>query len=278
MTVPDGSGWFGTVRGGFVHQLDSALDGGGEFHVNRLAVVGGVGYRPDFTRSVSLSVGYDRNDYGFSGLSDGSPWGDINTLKLGVPVRWGLDEHWTLFMIPTVRWNAEDGANWGEALGGGGFAGFSYRFGEQLTIGPGFGALTQLDASPSFFPVLIVQWDITDELRLETGRGLGASQGPGLSLAYSPFPGWEFSLGGRYEKIRFRLSETNVNADGVGEDRGVPLYLGVTWRWSDDGRVSLLGGVRLGGKLQLDDPTGSEISSREYDAAPFLGFAFDWRM
>jgi hypothetical protein len=276
--IPDGSGWFGTVRGGFVHQLDSTLEGGGELHVNRLAVVGGVGYRPGFTKSVSLSVGYDWNDYEFSGLSGGSPWGDVHTLKLGTPVRWGIDEHWTLFVVPTIRWNAEDGANWGKALSGGGFAGFSYRFNERFTIGPGFGALTQLEESPSFFPVLIVQWDITDQLRLETGRGLGASQGPGLSLAYSPSSQWEFSLGGRYEKSRFRLSESGIDAGGVGEDRGVPIYLGATWKWSKDGSVSLLGGVRLAGQLQLDDPTGGEISSREYDAAPFIGFAFDWRL
>jgi len=278
MASPDGSGWFGTVRGGVVHQFESSVDGGGAFHVNRFAIVGGVGYRPDFTKSVSLSVGYDWNDYGFSGVNGGSPWGDVHTLKLGAPVRWGFDEHWTLFVIPTLRWNAEDGANWGKALSGGGFAGFSYRFGDRLTIGPGFGAVTQLEESPSFFPVLIVQWDITDQLRLETGRGLGASQGPGLSLAYSPVPKWEFSLGGRYEKFRFRLSESNVNADGVGEDRGVPLYLGVTWKWSAEGSVSLLGGVRLSGKLELDNPTGSEIAGSDYDAAPFLGFAFDWRI
>ena len=276
-TAPAGSGWFGTLKGGYVHQFDTSIDGGGDFDVNRFAIVGGVGYRPDFSRSVSLSAGYDWNDYGFSNTGLGSPWGNVHTLKLAAPVRWGLDEYWTLLVVPTIRWNAEDGADWGQAFTGGGFAGFAYRFSEKLTLGPGFGALTQVEDSPSFFPVIIVQWEIVENLRLETGRGLGASQGPGLSLSYALSRDWQLILGGRYEKLRFRLSESGVNANGAGEDRGVPVYLGLTWNWSREGSVSLLGGIRFAGKLALDDADGDEISSRDYSTAPYVGFSFNLR-
>lgn len=272
-----GPDWFGTVRGGFIHQFKSSVDGGGDVDVNRFAIVGGVGYRRDYTKTATFSVGYDWNDYGFSDLGGGSPWGNVHTLKLGIPVRWGVDEHWTILVVPTIRWNAEDGADWGQAFTGGGFAGFSYRFGEKLTLGPGFGALTQVGDSPSYFPVILVQWEIVDNLRLETGRGLGASQGPGLSLAYDLNPDWRVVLGGRYEKLRFRLSESGSTPGGAGEDRGVPLYAGLTWNWSREGSVSLLGGIRLGGKLTLDDSSGDEVASSDYDPAPFLGFSFNFK-
>jgi hypothetical protein len=274
---PPGTGWFTSFRGGYVHQFRSSLDAGGELDVNRFAVEGSVGYQPSYTRSVALGVGYDLNDYGFSGSGGISGWGNVHTLRLGAPLRWGVDDHWTIFVIPSIRWNAEDGADWGQALEGGGFAGFSYRFGDRLTLGPGFGAITQLEDSTSFFPVLIIRWEITERTRLETGRGLGASQGPGLTLSYDVADDWQVLLGGRYERFRFRLDSNGATPNGVGEDRGVPLYLGVTWNWSRDGSVSLLGGARFAGKVRTDDSLGNELAASDYDVAPFLGFSFGVR-
>jgi hypothetical protein len=274
---PVSPGWYATVRGAYAHQFESGLNGGGDFSVNRVAIETGAGYMPEFTRRAGLSVGYDLNDYSFSGTTAVPVWGKVHTLKLAAPVRWAVDDQWTIFAVPVVRWTAEDGADWGQAIGGGGFAGVSYRFGEKLTLGPGFGALTQIEADPSFFPVILVQWKITDRLDLETGRGLGASQGPGLTLSYDVADDWRLVLGGRYEKLRFRLSSSSTNPDGVGEDRGGMVYLGLTWKLGPTGTVSLLGGARFAGRLRVDDSFGSELASADYDIAPYAGFSFGLR-
>jgi hypothetical protein len=248
--------------------------------VNRLFLQGGGTYAPDYRRSVSLSLGYGADGYDFSGdrgMAGLVPWETVHTVRLGTPVRWGVGQEWTLFVIPTVRMAAESGAALGDSVSGGGFAGFSYRFGDRLTIGPGVGAMTQIEDSPDIFPVLLIDWKITDRLRLETGRGLGATRGPGLILRWAVSDRWDLSLGGRYEKLRFRLDREGVAPDGVGSDRSFPLFCGATYRFAPRAEASLVGGAALGGELRLEDENGNRIAEEDYGQAGFLGVAFNIR-
>jgi hypothetical protein len=119
------------------------------------------------------------------------------------------------------------------------------------------------------FPILLIDWKITDTVSLETGRGIAASRGPGLTLKWQPQQSWEFGLAARYEKSRFRLA----NNDNIGEDRAVPVIL--TAKWSHNRKFALTGfaGFETAGKLTLEDQNGSELQSLEYDTAPVAGIA-----
>jgi hypothetical protein len=273
--------WSFTLRGGYVHQFDADIDNnGGTFSVNRFVIQGGATYATENRRSVSLSLGYDFDGYDFSGEAGFAglrPWGDINTVRLGVPISWGLDDKWTLFVIPNVRLTAERGARLGDSVQGGGFAGASFRVNDRLTIGPGVGVVTQIGDSPDVFPVLLVNWKITDSLSLETGRGLGATLGPGLFLNWEASGKWRFSLGGRYERLRFRLNDEGIAPEGVGEDRSFPIFVGVTHRFNRQVQASLSGGFELGGQFRLDDENGNEIIEEDYDTAGFVGITFRYR-
>jgi hypothetical protein len=152
--------------------------------------------------------------------------------------------------------------------------GFAYRFGKRLTLGPGIGAVTQIEDDASIFPVLIVNWKITDRLSLETGRGLGATLGPGLTLNWQASAKWDIFLGGRYERLRFRLDDKGVAPGGVGDDRSFPLVGGATYRFGRRGDISLLSGFKLGGELRLEDEKGNRIADETYDPALFLGLTF----
>ncbi len=273
-------GWSLSLRGGAAHQFETGLDDGGEFRVNRLFLQGGARYAPDHRRSVSLALGYGFDGYEFSGgrgIAALSPWESVHTVRVSAPVRWGVGREWTVFVIPTVRSAAESGASLGDSVSGGGFAGFSYRFGDRLTIGPGVGVMTEIEESPDIFPVLLIDWKVTDRLRLETGRGLGASRGPGLFLRFEASERLDVSFGGRYEKLRFRLDREGVAPDGVGSDRSFPLFCGATYRFTPRAEASLVGGVALGGKLRLEDENGNRIAEEDYGAAAFLGVAFGLR-
>jgi len=280
--VPYGKiGWSTFLRGGYLHQFKTDIDNGGEFSVDRFFVQGGVTYSPQIRRSVSLALGYGYDGYDFSG-SGGfgalQPWSSINSYRLSTPVRWGFDDKWTLFFIPTLRFTAESGADLDDAVQAGGFGGFSYRFSDRLTLGPGIGVLTQIEDSASVFPVLLIDWKITDRLSLKTGRGTGATLGPGLALDWRASEKWSLSLGGRYERLRFRLDEQGVSPDGVGEDRSFPLFAGISYTHSPRFQVSLIGGVEVGGKLSISDKDGNEIVKESYDTAPFIGLAFSLRL
>jgi hypothetical protein len=274
-------GWSTFLRGGYLHQFKTDIDNGGEFSVDRFFVQGGVTYSPQIRRSVSLAFGYGYDAYDFSGSSGFvalQPWSHINSYRISMPVQWGLDEKWTLFFIPTLRSTAESGAELDDAVHGGGFAGFSYRFSDRLTLGPGIGAVTQIEDSASIFPVLLIDWKITDRLSLKTGRGTGATLGPGLVLDWRASEKWSLSLGGRYERLRFRLDDQGFAPDGVGEDRAFPIFGGINYTHSRRFQLSLVGGIELGGKLSLDDKDGNEIVSESHDPAAFIGLAFSLRL
>ncbi len=180
-------------------------------------------------------------------------------------------------MIPSLRFTAESGADLEDAGSGGGFAGFAYRFSDRLTIGPGIGVVTQLEDDATVFPVVIINWKITDRLNLSTGRGLGATLGPGLTLSWKATHKWNFSLGGRFERLRFRLDENGIAPKGIGDDRSFPLFGGVVYSFSRQARASLVGGVKLGGELRLEDEKGRRITKEDYDPAGFVGFTFSLR-
>ncbi len=272
-------GWSTFVRGGYVHQFDTDIDDGGSFTADRLFIQGGVTYAPGYRRSVSFAVGYGLDDYDFSGDTGFAalrPWENINAYRVSMPVRWGFDKAWTVFAIPTLRFVAESGAELEDSMQGGGFAGISYRFGDRLTIGPGIGVMSEIEDSATVFPVLIVKWKITDRLSLETGRGLGATLGPGLVLGWKASDNLAFSIGGRYEKLRFRLDEKGIAPKGVGQDRSFPVFGGVSYRFSRQAQLSLFGGAEFGGELSLEDENGGPIAKENYGAAGFGGVAFNF--
>ncbi|MBT8347335.1 MAG: TonB-dependent receptor [Desulfofustis sp.] len=273
------AGWSYFTRGGAVYQFDADIEDDATFNVTRFNLEVGAGYRWNRQDSVGLALGYTYNGYSFSsGKEPGpfadKPWDDIHSLSLGVPMRYGLNSDWSTFFIPSVRFTGDGDADVGDTMTGGLLGGFAYRFGDRLTIGPGIGVFSQLEESATVIPILIVDWKITDKLSLETGRGQAATLGPGLTLNYRANERWSVAVGGRYEKLRFRLDSNGGNPDGIGEDSSFPLFASVTHRFNPKSSLSLVGGVELGGELRQEDEDGNRIASENYDAAPFLGLTF----
>lgn len=274
------TGWSAAVQGGAFHQFDADLDDGGSFSVNRLFVQGGPGYTIGDGRQVSFSVGYGFDGYDFSGhhgLAALKPWGDVHSLRFSIPLRWRFDNKWSAFVGPTLRFTAESGADFNDAVSGGGFAGVAYRVNDRLTIGPGIGILTQLEDSTRVIPVLIIDWKITDTLSLNTGRGVGATLGPGLALNWKPTSQWDLTAGGRMESLRFRLDDDGEVPGGIGDDRAFPIYLGAVYSITPLIQAGLFGGVEVGGKLRLEDENGRKITEQDHDTTGFLGVTFSAR-
>lgn len=270
------SPWSMTLQGGYVYQSDADLDQGGSFSVNSVFLQGGTVYRPDDHRSISFSVSYGHDEYDFNENTENrdSPWDEIHTLELSAPVRWGYGQDWTLFAVPIVRFTAENTSDWDDGVTGGGFVGFSYRFSDRLTIGPGIGLFSQLEDDTTVFPVLIVFWKITDRVSLETGKVLAASRGPGLTLNWNLSDKWNLFLGGRYEKERFRLANDGPIPGGIGENTSIPLFTGVNYSFTKKIRANIVAGLKVNGQLYQEDQQGRLITQQDYDSAPFLGLTF----
>jgi outer membrane receptor protein involved in Fe transport len=179
--------------------------------------------------------------------------------------------------MPSLRFNAESGASLGDGRTVGLLAGAGYRVNDRLTIGPGIGVFSELEDSASFFPILVIDWKITDSLSLETGRGFAASRGPGLQLRWTYSPTWEFAAGARYEKTRFRLDDDGVAPGGVGEDTAVPLFALAEYTLSPNARLSVFGGIEVDASVRLEDASGRKVSESDLSNAPFFGASFQAR-
>lgn len=273
--------WVWGVAGGALHQLDTNLtDNDGSFSVNRGFVQLSTGYAWDRRNTVSLSAGWGSSNYVFDDEAriDGlRPWGRIEDFRISLPVRFNIGEKADFIVIPSVRSYAEEGSSRSDGRTEGVIAGMGWRFSDVLTIGPGFGWYSELGGGSNAFPIVVVDWQISDRLSLQTGRGLAASQGPGFTLSYELNDRWNVSALARFEKIRFALDE-GVRDAAIGEDRSAPLLLSLDYTPWPMTSASFFIGAELNGELNLESNKGREIASSEYETAPVLGFAFRSRL
>lgn len=273
-TAAQAPDWRLTLDGGAVKQFESSIDTGGDFDVDRYFV------RFSATRDVGsawnagISLGYGDGRYRFSGSSGFGgvdPWSRIRDFRVSIPIRYRADNNWSYVGIPSLRYSGESGADTSDSQKWGVLVAAAYRVSDRLTIGPGFGVFSEIEDDTDFFPIVLVDWKISDTLSLKTGRGLAASRGPGLSLSWTPIQRWRFSLDGRYEKTRFRLDDGGRVPSGVGQDRSIPIALTATYMPGPDLEFSLLGGMEFAGELQLEDASGNRLAKSDYDSAPFAG-------
>jgi hypothetical protein len=270
-------GWSPSFQGGSMYHFDAGLEGGGDVSQHRYYGEAGLGYLFRTDRLISFSVGYGQDDYDFNGTA-AAPWNNIDNFRAGIFTRWAHSDRWASFVALSGRTYGEPDADLSESITGAVFGGASYRFSDRLKLGPGLGVVGQLEDNPRFFPIIVVDWNITEKLNLSTGGGLAATAGPGLELTYSLTRNWKFGLGGRYESKRFRLSDQGPSGGGVGEDRGIPVYGGIRYELYPGTYLSGLVGSTLGGRLQAENPNGVIVYRADYEEALFAGITLGLRL
>ena len=258
-----------------VHLFDSDIDDSdNEVSVDRVAVNSCLTYAPERRQAFRLNLGYEHHDYHFTELAGrDDPWDGVQKLSVDVPIRLGLTEHWSLFAVPSVAFTAEEGADWDDAGTVGGMLGFVYRVNDRFRIGPAVVASSEIEDDATVMPSLIVDWQINDRLRFRTGGAPQGALAPGANLTWTWTEKTRFVLAAGREKLRFRLDDNGVARNGVGEDMGYPLSLGVTHRLGEHASLAVMGGAKFGGELTLEDVDGDEIVEKDYDPQPFVGIS-----
>jgi hypothetical protein len=252
-------------------QGDADLDSGGSFTATRVFGRAGGLYSFD-GGSLGLFLGAGRIDYDFEGVT--APWGTVRDEAINVPLRFDIGQA-EVFVSPGLRYDYEDGADRDDGRTWGAFAGLAWRFSDTLTLGPAFGAYTEVESDDlDVFPAILVDWQITDRARLTTGPTLGATQGPGLAFDYAVTEDLRLGVAGRYENIRFRLNDDGPAPGGVGQDESFPLVVTLDYEPFPGSRLAAFAGAELGGRLRLEDASGALVETRDYDPAPVLGVAF----
>ncbi len=149
-------------------------------------------------------------------------------------------------------------------------------FSPDLVFGVGAGVFRQIDET-KVFPFLVVNWKITDRLRLGNPLPAGPAGGAGLELAYAFDDRWELGGGGSYRSYRFRLKDDGPVPDGIGENRFFPLFARLTYHFDRATRADLYAAAFVNGKLTVARADGSDLTNDEYKTAPALGLTLSHR-
>ncbi|MEO8122465.1 MAG: hypothetical protein ABI633_00270 [Burkholderiales bacterium] len=197
-----------TIGAAGISQLKADLDGGGKAGWNSLGVNLNVAHQ--FTQAVSagVSAGYVAEDWNFDSPSvfgPGAPWGRINRPSLGFNFSYATSADTAWFVAPQVQWAYESGASASDGVNYGAVFGVTKVFSPSLVVGFGLSVFRQIDDT-KYFPFVIVNWQITDKLRLGNPLPAGPAGGAGLELAYAFTPEWELGGGASYRDYRFRLN------------------------------------------------------------------------
>jgi hypothetical protein len=271
---PPERSWGGQGQIGAAWMSSAGLASGGDVSSNRWFVQPGASYLGADWGSVGFAVGYGEASYDFSGgagLGGGEPWNRIRELQVSVPIRIEASARTEIFVIPSLRYDAESGASLSDGQTWGVLAGVSWDISDRLRLGPGIGWFSKLEESDSVIPIVLIDWEISERWSLTTGELFGATRGPGLSLNWQASEDWQIGLTARYESIQFRLDDNGPAPGGVGEDEFVPIVLGARWEPNPLFRASVFAGVQTGGKLRLYDKAGTRIAESDYDTAPLFG-------
>jgi hypothetical protein len=256
------------------YQFKSNMDGGGDVSIAHYGVGIGGGIPLGERAVLGMHMNYAVEDYHFSDANVfpvQKPWGQINRVGFSMLLGGRLTEKWSIGAGPVIQYAGENGAKFGDSLNYGGIVSAVYRPTQDVTIGFGAGVFYRLHET-RFFPSLIASWNITDRLRLGNSSRLGVTGPAGVELSYKMDDNWDTAVGGGYQSSRFRLDENGSTPNGIGENSSWPVYARLGRKLGKVFLLDLYGGLAFKGNMKLQDSSGNDIRSIDYNTAPIVGF------
>lgn len=255
------------------HTFDADLrDSNGSVAATRAGAVLGFAAPISERARVLVNAEGEFSRYEWSDASDLLPSGqdpikDAYLFRLSPGMVYAIDSDWSLTAGGVVEIAAASGADVGDAITFGGFFGARYRWSETLTSTFGIIAKTRLEDSPIAVPLLGVQWQITERVRLE-------NEGLGLKLSADLNEQWRAGVFARYELRDYRLATDGDGGsvpDGVLRDSRIPLGVSIEWRPSPSVQVELLGGAVVYQSYEIETKHGDRVQSDRANPTPFVG-------
>lgn len=197
-----------------------------------------------------------------------APWTNINTPALGMNFSYSPTPEWRFGLSPTVEWSGETGTGTGGTATYGAVLSGARTFSKDLTLGLGAGVFRQIDQT-KVFPFLVVNWNITERLRLSNPLPAGPAGGAGLELSYALNDSWTLGGGGAYRSYRFRLNDQGPVANGIGQNSFVPVFARLSYRIDKTASLDLYAAATTAGRLSATDAEGTRQLSSNYQT----GFA-----
>ena len=228
-------------------------------------------FRLGLTDTLDLTMGwrYQFDQWSFKDTIE--VWQDINTLQFNLGLRWRLNDNWIVFGGGQVMWSVENGGNWSDSVIGGGAAGFSYAFSRDLIIGAGLGVRSQLEDDALLYPIIVLDWQITDRLSLDTRLETGWANQSGAELVYELTDEFDVGLAVVFDYERFRLDDSGVLPGGVGTTETLPLMFYLTWEPIPETSITGYIGATVYGRIKATNSASQDVYASTYDPTPVIG-------
>jgi hypothetical protein len=253
--------------------LDTSLDGGGDFHWEGFVASGSLSWQltREFSAGFSLRYGYEHWSFSTPNAFGGAaPWTNLNSPRIGLDLSYQAAPDLARSGAPLCVGGPPPGAPPPPGQSYGAVVGLTKAFSPQLVLGLGVGIYRQIDEN-EVFPFVIVNWQIDDKWTVRNSLPAGPAGGAGIELAYAIDGNWEIAGGGAYREYRFRLRDDGPVPGGIGENRGIPVFARLTRKLGKQGRIDLVAGAIVGGRLEVTNASGSATTSSDYRSAPLGG-------
>ncbi|MCH2135300.1 MAG: DUF6268 family outer membrane beta-barrel protein [Phycisphaerales bacterium] len=265
-----------TVRGGFAYQLRSTLKAGGRVDWTRAHadVKGRMPFSDDLELLVGVRYQYDR--FGFRDATAAGnpfdPFDSVNTVQLDGALQYKATQRWMIFGGGQAIFSAAKGAAFSDAITGGGVIGAVYSFDKDLSVGGGVGVRSRILDNVLIYPVIVVNWNITDKLTFTTRLTSGWGNRTGGQLVYQLSEGVRIGVAGIFDYQRFRLSDDNTVAPGgAGTTEALPIAAFITFDVCEQGSLSAFIGANVMGRTKVTDVGRNDVWASTYETTPMLG-------
>lgn len=260
-----------TANATLLYQAPAHIEGGGKVTIARSRIQSNGRLFATRKLFANWSLGLGLSDYNFDNQAS-NPWDDIYQGNLTLSLLRPLNQQWSLLLSPSINVAGEADAQADRTISYGLLSALNWQVHKGLRLGLGFAAFENLEES-QLFPVIIVDWQLSPNLRLANPLRAGVTGPAGLELSWQAAKQWTLAAGGAARSYRFRLAKENRVSEGIGEESIVPVWLRLS-RQLGAGQLTLYTGAVLNGSLKLEENRGRTVSRRDYDETPFLALYF----
>lgn len=262
-----------------IYQFPAKVSGGGNLSIIRLIFNADISRQVDQKMGLGLGFSYEFADYRFSGLTNfpvSRPWQEVQCLGFSLPIMYALNNKWRLLVIPTFQLAGEFGARWGDALVYGGAIAVTYAFSPDAVFGLGLAGYANIE-EVRVFPFPVVNWQITERLRLTNPFRTSPAGPAGLELSYALTEEWTVGVGAAYRSNRFRLDASGPIPNGIGEYVSIPTFVRLSYKPVPAFGIDFYSGISFLNKIYVNAPDGDNLYTTKHSAAPLLGVGLSGR-
>ncbi|MFQ5507165.1 MAG: hypothetical protein ACE5F1_20535 [Planctomycetota bacterium] len=242
----------------------------GRFSMGQSRMSAELGLELRLKERLELGLSHEFRDYDFSantGLPGGGSFDDAHRSRLSLGYQRVLDDDWAIFGHASLGLQFEGGADSGDAVVVGGVFGARYAIRSGLGLGLALFGVSRLEDDPWIFPIPILDWRVTRDLKVTTSRG--------ITVEYELTDAGDLVLETEllFDFFRFRLRDDSPVRAGVVEHQRLPWTLRLGYEPSPSVEVGVFLGLVLWQEIEIDDASGRKLGECSAGPAATLGFS-----